>query len=162
MLQRCLFYSLLITAFALAACQSDRLSDWNKVDLLSYGMPLSVYAPDSVKILSKDISGLMRDVSLRLGDDYFVQIYSAPAATNDLAQIKSEQLELVRENPYFKAIVEEKPDGFIFELSIDGQSSFGFRHVRYQGDREYIFQNGLSGIFTEEQVRKMYDAVRLE
>lgn len=162
MLQRSYFYGLLFLALLSAACQADHPTGWNKVDLLSYGLPISVYAPDSVKILSKDISGLMRDVSLRFEDDYFVQIYSAPAATNDLAQIKSDQLELVRENPYFKAIVDEGPAGFIFELSIDGQSSFGFRHVRYQGDREYVFQNGLSGIFTEEQARRMYDAVRLE
>lgn len=157
--QRYLFSLVLLVAIVFS-CKQDHPAGWNKLDLLSYGMPLSVLAPDSAKVLSKDMSGLMRDVSIRQGDDYFIQIYSAPAATNDLAQLKAEQLELVRENPYFKAIVDEDPDGFIFELSIDGRSSFGFRSVRYQGDREFIFQNGLSGIFTEEEARAMYAAVR--
>jgi hypothetical protein len=153
---------LLLSTTLLLACQPEHPGGWDKLELLSYGLPVSVYAPDSAKILSKDMSGLMRDVSIRKGEDYFIQIFSSPASTNDIASLKAEQLELVRDNPYFKAIIGEDPDGFIFELSIDGRASFGFRHVRYQGNQEYIFQSGMSGLFTEAQSRVMYDAVRMD
>ncbi|MEL6391850.1 MAG: hypothetical protein AAFO91_16970 [Bacteroidota bacterium] len=142
------------------ACQSDPTNDWVEHDLMAQNLAVSVQGPDSVQIKSNDLSGISRDVSLRNTDvGYYLQIFSSLASTSDLARLKAEQLELVRENPFFERIVQEDPSGFIFESRIDTVEHYGFRYVHYKGDREFIFQNGLGHIFSLEEIERMYTAV---
>ena len=77
-----------------------------------------------------------------------------------MTRLKAEQLELVRDNRYFTGIIEENTDGFLFENTIDSTSIFGFRHIVYQGDRSFIFQNGFDSTYGLEDIRAMYAAVR--
>ena len=103
----------------------------------------------------------MRDVTVTsAADNYAVQIFSSRAATNELARLKAEQLDLVRDNRYFEQIVEENSDGFIYENRIDSTAYYGFRHIVFQGDREYVFQSGMAGNYGLEEVRQIYNAVR--
>jgi hypothetical protein len=118
-------------------------------------------APDSAKVKSGNMSGMLRDVTILSEDDnYAVQVFSGQAFTQDLAKLKAGQLDLVRGNRYFERIVEEDPSGFVFENKIDTVANFGFRHVIFKGDKEIVFQNGMGRIFTEAEARKMYVAVK--
>ena len=146
----------------LLACQNDQTLDWQETSLLACcQLPISVLAPDSADIKSSNFGELFKDVTIKSGDDYFVQIYASEATTNDIAKIKSDQLKQVKEFPFFSKIVEEDENGFLYENIIDSTNiNYGFRYVAVTGDKEYIFQPGLTGLFTEEQARRMYAAVQ--
>lgn len=158
---RILLLALLTSSFF--GCQSETNEGWSERNLMRYNIPVSIMAPDSATVKSAEVSGVVRDVTIEdRENDYAVQIFSGQAFTNDLARLKSNQLDLVRSNPFFKRIVEEEPAGFIFENMIDSTSSYGFRYVVYQGDLEIVFQNGMGRIFKEESVRKMYNGIKKE
>jgi hypothetical protein len=38
--------------------------------------------------------------------------------------------------------------------------TYSFKYVFIQGDQEFIFQNGILGIYNLEQINNMYDAVQ--
>ncbi|MEM8582799.1 MAG: hypothetical protein AAGF87_00955 [Bacteroidota bacterium] len=143
------------------ACGSDLSDSWVEHDLMAQNLAIRVQGPDSVQIKANDLSGISRDVSLRNTEvGYYLQIFSSLASTSDLARLKSEQLELVRENPFFERVIQEDPQGFIFESRIDTVQHYGFRYVHYKGDREFIFQNGMGHIFDLQEVERMYEAVK--
>lgn len=155
------FTLILALAFACFACSSDAIGDWKKLDLMKYNVPVSIMAPDSAKVKATNLSGVMQDITVNSpADRYSIQILASQASTNDMARLKAEQLELVRDNRYFNNIVREEPDGFIFMNQIDSTSIYGFRHIVYQGDQEFIFQNSFGGTFNLEETEAMYKAVK--
>ncbi|GJM35332.1 MAG: hypothetical protein DHS20C18_43330 [Saprospiraceae bacterium] len=150
----------LFVALLIGACQQDTGPQWTQLDLMSYGIPLNIAAPDSAKVKTTDL-GLMKDITIQEGKDYYVQLYASSASTNDIAKIKADQLSEVKSNRFFSKIVKEETDGFIYETSIDSSNiNYGFRYIYLQGDMEYIFQTGLIGTFTQEQTERMYEAVK--
>lgn len=154
------FFCLLALPFLLFTCAGEDADKWGDLDLMKYNIPLTIAAPDSAKVVSTKLS-IMQDVTVTSpADRYAVQILASQASTNDMARLKAEQLELVRDNRYFSNIVREEATGFLFENKIDSTSLFGFRHIVYQGDREFIFQNSFDGIFTLPEVEAMYKAVK--
>lgn len=155
-------FFLISTAFF--ACQSEpnSLSTWSDLNLLEHGIPFSILAPDSAKVETIDFGNIMKDVTVRGGDDYFVQIFASDAKTTDVKTLKSEALKEVKEEKHFSKIVEESDQGFLYESKRDSTSTYyGFRYVRLQGSKEYLLQNGFRGFFTEDQARSMYKAVSI-
>ncbi len=146
--------------FLFVACKSDPASNLKPLDLMKYGIPLTVLAPDSAKVETMDLI-VQNDVTIKKGDDYFIQLYASDASTTDLKKIRSDQMEEVKANPYFAEIVSEDENGFIYKKQIDSTNvNYGFKYVKLQGDKEYIFQTGLIGKFSKESVMAMYDAVK--
>ncbi|MEL7021354.1 MAG: hypothetical protein AAGK47_07100 [Bacteroidota bacterium] len=155
------FFLLLISLFYWG-CQPDANTGMDSLDLMRYDIPVTILAPDSVEVKTLDLV-VQKDVTVKSknNNDYYVQIYAADATTNDVAQLKSEQMEEVKSNRYFSKIVEEQTDGFIYETKVDSNMiNYGFRYVYLQGDKQYTFQTGLIGTFTAEEVKTMYDAVQ--
>jgi len=151
----------LIFCLILTACGSDRLSDWSELDLTGHRVAVSIMAPDSAKINSRSLSGVMQDVTIKsLEDNYSVQVLGTRGTTTDMAKMKAEQLALVRDGRYFERIVTEEPNGFIFENKIDTLAMYGFRYIVYQGDQQFVFQNGMEGTFGLPEVEAMYAAVK--
>ena len=157
-----IFLLFLGVALFSVACQKDTQAEWKPKELLQYGLPITILAPDSTIVKSDDLGGgLIKDVTVKGGKDYFIQIYASQAETNDIARLKSDQLSEVKGNRFFSKIINEEADGFLYEMVIDSNTTnYGFRHIRVQGDMEYIFQPGLIGNFTLEQAERMYDAVK--
>jgi len=154
--------SCLLALFFLA-CASDPADQWKELDLMKYQIPVKIMAPDSAKVKATNLSGIMQDVTVKSLTDrycYSVQVLASQASTNDMTKLKAEQLELVRDNRYFESIVKEEPNGFIFQNLIDTTSLYGFRHIIYQGDQEFVFQNSFDGTFSLEEVEAMYAAVQ--
>lgn len=144
------------------ACGTDMgsMSGWKSLDLLQHGIPFSILAPDSAKVETIDFGSIMKDVSIKKDDDYFVQIFASDANSMDLSVVKQEQLKEVKDQKHFSKIIEESDAGFIYESKKDSSTIYyGFRYVRLQGSKEYILQNGFRGFFTEDQARSMYKAV---
>lgn len=129
-------------------------------NLLAYGIPITVMAPDSAKVETMDFK-VTKDISIKDDDGYYVQIFASQATTNRIDEVKASLLDEVQANPYFSKIVMDEPAGFIYETKVDSTTqNFNFRYIQLKGDKEYIFQTGLIGRFTLEQVERMYEAVK--
>lgn len=146
--------------FVLACQTGDKKSALVPLDLMQYGVPLTIQAPDSAEVKTMDM-GFMKDVTIKKNGDYYVQIYASQANTTDVVKILAQQLKEVKDNRYFSKIIREEDAGFIYETAIESLNiSYGFRHVRIQGDNEFIFQTGLIGTFSLEDVEYMFDSVK--
>jgi hypothetical protein len=156
-------YLWLLVIVLLANCEKDPSKNWKPKDLITYGIPITILSPDSVIVRAQDYSW-MKDVTLKNDEDkYFVQIYASNATTTDLARVKSDQLNTVKDMRYFSKVVREDEEGFIYESAIDStNTSYGFRYVQIKGDKEYVFQTGLVGTFSLEDVENMYKAVKYQ
>lgn len=143
----------------LSSCKSDPLADMKKTELMSYGFPIAVHVPEGAKIQKTDL-GVMQDLTIKANDNYYVQIFSSDANTMDLSKVVNEKLSEAKSHPFFSKIIQEDEDGFIFEKDVDGTLNFDFRYVKLQGDKEFVFQTGLVGNYTEEEVRAMYASVK--
>lgn len=151
----------LLTITVLFACESEKEVPLVKLDLLEYGVPVSIMAPDSATVEKSDFGPIMKDVTIKKGKDFFVQIYASQATTTDVGKLKAQELAEVKGKKYFSKIILDEPDGFIYETKVDSSYiDYGFRHVRVQGTTEYIFQTGLIGPFSLESVKTMYAAVK--
>lgn len=143
----------------LSSCRKDRL-DMQKLDLQSHGIPVTIMAPDSAVIQEKDYN-FMRDITVKKGDQFFIQIFEFAAPKQDAAGEKLRQLTAVQEDPFFREVIKEEDLGFIFSKMADSTTlDYDFRYVRIIGDKELIFQAGLVGSFSLEDVKLMYNAVK--
>jgi len=142
----------------LLACSSKPAP--KSLSLLQYGIPLSINAPENVEVKVEDL-GIWKDVTIKNEEGFNVQLIVSESTTFDKSKVMIEQLNTVKASQFFSKIVEEYDDGFIFEKKIDENNiNYDFRHIKLNGDREYVFQTGLLGTFSEEAVREMYKAVQ--
>ncbi len=149
----------LIFFLVMASCTSEK-KDMKSLDLMSYGVPLKVKAPEGTKVKVKDMS-IYKDITLKDDKDYFVQIISTSATTNDISKIKDERLSEVKQNPFFHKVILDEKNGFVFEKKInDSTFNYDFRYIKLQGDNQFTFQTGLFGLFTKDQALNMYESVK--
>lgn len=160
MIKSTFFCALALTITCLLSCKSDPVADFCQLDLLSYGMPIVIKTPENPEINKLDLV-FMKDITVTKGADYSVQIFEADVSSRDISVIKTKLISEVKDNPYFSTILQNDPAGFIYENKVDsGYVNYGFRHIRLQGDKEYIFQQGLRGKFSRESVQAMYASVQ--
>jgi hypothetical protein len=153
------FCLLLLLAFA--ACRQEEGSQLKKTDLLRHGLPVTILAPDSAEIKAQDLAGIYLDITVKGSGNYSLQILASQAETSDIAKIKAGQLAEVKGNRYFKRIVREEEDGFLYETAVDeGYINYGFRYIALQGEQEIVFQPSLTGQFSLEEAERMYEAVQ--
>lgn len=146
--------------FFLANCSNEPTMNLNSQNLLSYGIPLTIMAPDSATIKKEDW-GSMQIVTVKKGKDYDLQVQSSEATSMDVATVKAQKIIDVKNERYFSKIIKEDPNGFVFETQPDSMTNYyGFRYIMIQGDREYVIQNGLAGTYTLEQAESMYEAIK--
>jgi len=152
----------LLLPFLLLALLSCQRKDkgMQELDLQSHGLPVTIMAPDSAIIQEKDYN-FMRDITIKKGDQFFIQIFEFEAPKQDAAGEKLRQLTAVKEDPFFREVIKEEDQGFIFSKMADSTTmDYDFRYVRILGEKELIFQTGLVGSFSLEDVRLMYNAVK--
>lgn len=125
---------------------------------MKYGLPISVLAPKDVEI-GKDDLGVIQGAWIK-GDGYYVQIYSSDITTTKMDRVLMDRKSEVESGTYFSKILEEDEQGFFYEKDVDGDLRYDFRHIKILGGKEYVFQKGLIGNYTEEEVRNMYEAVK--
>jgi len=130
------------------------------LDLMQYGMPIKIKAPAEATVEANDM-GIMKDVTIKGDGNYFLQVTSGVATTTLVKDVKAQQLLNVRTAMFFDSLVEEEDNGFIYKKQITpDRENYDFRYIKLQGDQEYIFQTGLSGKYTLEEVKKMYSSVK--
>ncbi len=131
----------------------------NELDLMKHGMPIKIKAPADAIVTASDL-GVMKDITVKSTDNYFIQITSGIATTTDLVDLKTKKLEEVKRSAFFDALISEDDHGFVYRKKIDDRVNHDFRYYKIQGDQEYLFQTGLMGKFTQEDVQRMYDSVQ--
>jgi hypothetical protein len=151
---------LAIVFISFGACKQDVKSTLKPLDLLEYGFPLTIMAPDSAEVKKMSLT-LQQDLTIKKGKNFYVQIFSANATTLDEVKLKEEKLSEVQTNPYFSKVVREDEHGFIYEKSLDSTThNYDFIYVKILGEKEFIHQAGLTGGFNLEDVELMYEAVQ--
>lgn len=154
------FILLGLISISLFACKQEPKTNFKSLNLLAQGVPVTIMAPENPEIKTMDML-VSKDITVKKDPDFNVQIYASEAHVSDVSKIKSEHLTEVKDNPYFSKIISDEADGFIYEKQLDSTlTSYGFRYVLVQGDKEYIFQNGFIGIYSLQQIQNMYDAVK--
>ncbi len=144
------------------ACGGGESETLKEINLLPFGMSISVMAPADTVIQGGTI-GDMGDVLINSKDSnstYDVQIYSFPASVIDVPAIVKEGKELIQADSSFTKFVEEVPAGFVYEYDIDGVIGFDFRYFKIQGSTQYTFQTGLGKFHTEAATKNMFKAIR--
>lgn len=150
----------LFLALVALAGSCTREQELQPLDLMPYGVPLTILAPDSAVVKKRDMI-VQEDITIKAPDGFDVQLYVSNARTTDPKAVKDTLLAQVRRQPYFSRVVREEAQGFIFENQIDSTATFyDFRYVTIRGSKEYQFQGGLLGNFTLEQAERMYYAIQ--
>ncbi|NND09430.1 MAG: hypothetical protein HKN87_23905 [Saprospiraceae bacterium] len=135
------------------------VSSWSEKDLLEYGIPMTLVMPDSAKVNIVEW-GIQKDITL-VGDDWYnLQLFSARASTHDKKKLKAELLENVQQGRFFSEVTIDEEDGFVFAIQIDTLLNYDFRHVKIQGDQEYIFQAGMSSSYDKDQINQLYQIAK--
>ncbi len=152
-------FTLLVLFFS--ACNTGSTSNFKPKDLLEYGVPLTILAPDSVEVKKEDWI-VRKGLSIRNeAENFYVQLWIKNAKSNNLEQSKNEVLSEVKAERYFSKVINEDEGGFIFEKQIDSTTTeYNFRYIKLQGDKEFIFQKGLSGLYSLKDIEAMYEAVK--
>lgn len=148
---------LIIGMMLFLSCQSNTSAE--ALDLMKYGMAIKINAPADSEIKSEDL-GFMKDVTVKAGEKYSIQITSSDALQTEPKKIAEKLLQEVKRDIYFDSVIEEGDDGFVYKKNIDGQEDYDFRHVRISGNTEYIFQTALIGTFGLDDVKTMYESVQ--
>lgn len=147
----------------LCACTAtpSTTDTWKTLDLMPYGIPLSVQAPDSAEVHVVRV-GAVEDVSIKNTGQtpYALQLFVQPALTNDIAALKFNQINEVKSNPFFGKIVEEDEQSFIYSLNNQDSSTYSFRYTHLQADKEYIFTTDFNQSFSLEEIKRLLQAVR--
>jgi hypothetical protein len=156
-----LFLLLASVALMTQACgEEESKSQFVELDLLSHGMPIVIRAPADPVIESLSLL-VQKDLTVKKGTDYALQIYESDALVRNPAAIKARLLYEVQGNKYYQKIISDEDQGFIYQTAIDSSNiNYGFRYFRLQGDKEYVFQSALGGRFTLEAIQDMYDSVK--
>lgn len=142
----------------LGSCESKRNTPKGQ-DLLKYGIPYTIDAPEQVTI-TKSQTGRLAAVNIKDGHGYDVQVYMSDANTNNLTKLKQDKKDAITAHPAFNKIIEEYDQGFIYERKdIEGDLSFDFELIVIQGDKEINFQAGNSKLFTEAEVKIMVKSI---
>ena len=152
----------LVSLFCLLmSCNSgSNTSGLEDLDLMAHGLPIKIKAPAEANVQMDDL-GFVKDVTVKSGDKFYLQIIGGTATTTNVSEVVAEHKQQATNNPFFSEIVREEENGFIFKKVIsEDRENYDFRYVRIQGDKEYLFQTGLIGQYTLEDVETMFAAVK--
>ncbi|TVR83869.1 MAG: hypothetical protein EA409_02160 [Saprospirales bacterium] len=148
-----------LVSFFLSSCAGDPASDLVETDLMRHGLPLKILAPEELTVRTSSL-GTQEEFVLDGGDDFYIEVHASEGSSGGMEDLVSDLKRTIEGHRFFQEFTLEQSDGFIYEFKINEKhSNFGFRRVRIQGGREYVFRNAPSKIFTEEQAVRMFNAV---
>ena len=143
----------------MASCNTDSAPALKPLNLLSYGFPITIMAPDSAKV-EKSLGGIIEELTIEGDGNYGLLVQSSMATITDVAKITADELTLVKDGKYFSKILQEDPAGFLYETVIDSTNiSYEFLYVKVQGDKEYKFRTPYTGSFTEKEAKRIYKSL---
>jgi hypothetical protein len=152
-------YVILFVFFILAAC-NDKKTNLISTDLLTYGLPMKILAPEGA-VVEFDDMGILKEMTIKGGENYHVQIVSSETDLLDDKKVIEQLKKDVEGSSFFSKFVKETPTGFIFEKVVsEDYINYDFRFVKIRGDRMYTYRTGLGQQYTLEAVEQMFEAVQ--
>lgn len=153
------FMQRILIVFALfiliASCNNSKI-ETTSLDLIDYGISLTVNAPKTASVTQPSNSPEVWIVDST--SNFEIQIRKSLSLTNDLTKVKEEELSLVKSTTGFSKIISETDNGFIFEENFD-ETSYDFRYFVVQGDHKFIFQKMFTSNLTLEDVENIFEII---
>jgi hypothetical protein len=144
---------------SITACKVDSTNNWNEVDLLAYGIPIKINAPEKFEVKKTTFSS-HDNFTIKGDNNYSMEIFVSDATVNEPMTIKKELLEFTQGNKFFSELVLDQDNGFIYKLVIDSSNVFyGFRKVKIQGSSQYVFQNPIMSQYDEVMARSLFESI---
>lgn len=75
---------------------------------------MKIRAPENAEVNVK-VENFYKDITVKNGKDYSLQITGTEAMTNDIADVRKELENEVKKNPNFSKIILDDTNGFVFE-----------------------------------------------
>ena len=155
---RALFKFVIPILSILMACGTSG-NNYENLDLMSHGMPIKIKPPKGA-IVEFDDLGIMKDLTVNGEGNYSLQIFSSETQSLDVAKLKNELKSEIESSAFFSKIISESPNGFIYEKKIDEDFiNYDFRKIKIQGDTKYVYQAGMGGKYTEEDISQIFNSV---
>ncbi len=155
-------YLIFLSPFlGIVSCDSSR-SNQEKIDLMSYGLPIEIKGPKTIKVQVDDL-GIMKDATVidTVNNGYNLQIFSSKTDVLDKAKIIAEAKQEIESSEFFSKLIVEDSDGFVYEKKVsDDYINYDFRVFRLRGDMAYTFQAGFGEQYELEDVKNMFNAVK--
>ena len=152
------FALLLFATLLFTACK--QATPLVPTDLLSYGLSLKINAPANATVNFNDL-GIMKDVTVNDSAGFNIQIFESEAQLLDSKKVIEVLKAETQAKDVFSKFIQEDETGFIFEKKIgEDYINYDFRHIKINGDRQYLFQSAIAQTFTLDQVKLMYKAVQ--
>lgn len=149
---------LFIFSLLIFGCHSVKKEE--KLDLMSYGIPVKIAAPLDADILNIG-KGQLTDLRIYKKPNYDVLVFMGQTYTTDVLKLILDRKREIVANPDFVKIVEEYADGFIYEnKNNEGQRYYGFTYIKVMNDKEIRFQIGNGALYTEKQAKDMLATLR--
>jgi hypothetical protein len=157
-----IFLFSIYSIFCLSGCgEPDPMEGWEDLNLLQYGVPFSIKAPEGAKVTTSSL-GMLQDITIKNPEHNFdIQLFVADASTTNIETVVNREKAQIASDLRFIRFISQEENGFIYELEFtEEQANYDFRYVRIMGDKEYLFQTGMIGLFSQEDVEAMYRAVQ--
>ncbi len=153
------FFYILVCGFLFFSCQKDAAVQLKPLDLLSYGFPISVMAPDSAQVKKSSLGGIIEELTIVGDNNYGLLVQSSSATIIDVEKIKNEEISDVKEGRFFSKIIREDDAGFIYETAIDSSNvSYEFFYVKIQGDKDFRFRTPYTGTYSQDEALRIYES----
>ncbi len=149
-----------LIGLSLYACKQENMTSENqKTSLMKYGFPLEINTPENASFI-KNKSGATDHLIITNNKDFNLQINMADAVSYSLTEVKTRERENIKTNPFFQKILEDYDDGFLYEYETPNGLAYDFRIFKLQGSKTYTFQSGITGQFSEKDVKYMIKSIR--
>lgn len=150
-----------LSIILLVACQKNKDTELKPLNLMSYGYPITIMAPDSAKV-RESLSSVISEVTItgKGGYDLLVQSSEITFSSSDPKEIKDREKKLVESSKYFSEVVKEEDHGFIYKIEIDSTiQRYDFVHVKVKGNKEFLFKGPYSNELNLKQAEWLYGIV---
>ena len=150
------FFTLLSTSLLLFSCKNEK----------SFTTPLATHGLAKVTIESKgaiapvvnvDTNSFFKSVSIT-----FDSIYLIKGNITELQLTKENILTEVKNTPYFKEVLVDDPNGFIFSSDIHATIFNEFRKIMNYPSKTVIFQEKELSKYSLEEIKRLYNTIVIE
>lgn len=164
---RLAFSILCCVLLGMIACESTPTTSQkptftDKVNLLEYGVPVTLAAPAGTEVVNNS-DEWMQDLVLK-GENYYIQVYGRSATSGTCKTSIQETLrDLKTTDANFRKVVREDDCGFIYAVQSENDTTtyYNFNYHKIQGNKFYSFATTSSyKSFNLEQAEAMYEAVK--
>lgn len=158
--------SSILSLVLIAFCMISMAALNKEVNIENFGIPLTVSVPDGAEVKKGMMGGetdgvKLYNVEIKKGN-FILDISMLDEEPDEsLAETVASYKEIAAEDEDFSGFVTEEANGFIYEMTIDGDKSYGFDYILEKDNRQIEIAHGLSmEDFNMAEIKAMYAAAK--